>query len=48
MSATAHPAGPAPSRGDGGGVTVLLPDVPAFGPVTARRMRRALAVYAVV
>ncbi|MCD2187355.1 hypothetical protein [Actinomycetospora soli] len=27
--------------------TVLLPDVAALGPVTARRMRRAVAVYAV-
>lgn len=48
MSATAPSAGPAPSQGGDRGVTVLLPDVPVFGPVTARRMRRALAVYAVV
>lgn len=41
---------PEPAAGDrfGERVRVPLPDVPAFGPVTARRMRRAVAVYAVV
>ncbi|MCD2189826.1 linalool dehydratase/isomerase domain-containing protein [Actinomycetospora soli] len=36
------------STATGRTTTVLLPEVPAFAPVTARRMRRALAVYGVV
>ncbi|MGW0890246.1 linalool dehydratase/isomerase domain-containing protein [Saccharopolyspora sp. NPDC002578] len=48
MSAPIPAGEPAATRDGDRAVTVLLPDVPAFGPVTARRMRRALAAYAVV